>query len=93
VVHERQQRLNARVEEDNGQPCLHQIVGIRVALYQKAILPTHRRKQEIVNQDSGEQEGHERKEDCAKEQLVNIVVPRIDAVAEHIVSLPYIQKY
>ena len=50
---------------------------------------TYRREKGVVREDGRVEEGDEGEEDSAQEELVEVVVPRIKAVAEDVIPLAY----
>ncbi len=52
-------------------------------------MTTHKGKERIVGEHGRVEEGEQREENCAEEELVEIVVPRVDPVPQHIVPLAY----
>ena len=89
VVQERRHCVEAGVDHDDGEAGLRGVSYLvtRLRTDECGMIGAHSGKESIVREHCGIEEGEEGEEDCAEQELVEIVVPRVDTVPKNVVPL------
>ena len=87
VVQERRHCVEAGVDHDDGEAGLRRVSYLvtRLRTDERGMIGAHSGKESIVREHCGIEEGEEGEEDCAEQELVEIVVPRVDTVPKNVV--------
>ena len=83
MVHERQQGVHASLQQQYTKP---QLPVMSVTEGESRLCDgAHHGEQDVIRQHGREQKGEQCEEHCPKQELVDVIVPRVDPVSKHVV--------